>query len=112
MTSKQVAILVTVLGATHVVARPLLGVIGTKGSTVSGKQVIYAVSVALSGLITLVSMFFETFITQIVFVVVFGIANGKVQIIFSRYQNSNLTESFRSFRDCNEFVENNLLCLK
>ena len=77
MTSQQVAILVTVLGATHIVARPLLGILGTEGNSVSGRQVIYAASVTLSGLITLVSVFFETFITQIVFVVVFGIANGK-----------------------------------
>ena len=86
MTSKQVAILVTVLGATHIVARPLLGILGTEGNSVSGNQVIYAASVTLSGLVTVVSIFFDTFITQVVFVVVFGIANGKR---FSRYQTSN-----------------------
>ena len=78
MTSKQVAILVTVLGATHIVARPFLGILGTEGNSVSGNQVIYAASVTLSGLITLLSIFFETFITEIVFVVIFGIANGKM----------------------------------
>ena len=78
MASEQVAILVTVLGVTHIVARPLLGILGTEGSSIRGKQVIYSASVALSGLITLVSIFLDTFITQIVFVVIFGIANGKM----------------------------------
>ena len=77
MTTKESAILVTTLGATHIIARPLLGLLGTRESSVYGKQIVYGGASMLASLACFVSIWFDTMATQVLFVVVFGIATGR-----------------------------------
>ena len=77
MTPQDVAMLAMILGVTHILARPLLGFIGNKSNSVLGKQLAYAISTVINGVICCVSVFFFTEPLQIFFIIVYGTASGK-----------------------------------
>ena len=86
LTSQQAAILVTILGASHILARPLSGFIG-KDQSVLTKQIIYALSPLIAGLGSCLSIWCNNMVKQIVFVIIFGTTSGKFII---KRPNSNV----------------------
>ena len=76
LTKSQSAILITVLGVTHLLARPLLGLLGTKDSSINRKQIVYGSASLLKAGACLISIWFDSMGTQVVFVITFGIAAG------------------------------------
>ena len=77
MTSSEAVILMVVLGATHILARPLLGLLGNKNTSKIRKQIIYAGCTVSSGLICCVSVFFSNIPLQILFIIVYGVSSGE-----------------------------------
>ena len=77
ITSPETAILIMVLGATHILARPLLGLMGNKNTSVFKKQLIYAGCTVSSGLICCLSVFFSNMPLQILFIIIYGVSSGK-----------------------------------
>ena len=77
ITSPETATLIVVLGATHILARPLLGLLGNKNTSVFRKQLIYAGCTVSSGLICCLSVFFSNMLLQILFIIIYGISSGK-----------------------------------
>ena len=74
---QQAAILVTIVGATQILARPLMGIFGSKGKSTSAKQIIYATSFLISGANNCLSIYCNTMALQVVFVVIFGTISGE-----------------------------------
>ena len=87
LTSQQAAVLVTILGASHILARPLSGFIGSKDQSVPMKQIIYALSSLTAGLGSCLSIWCNNMAKQIVFVIIFGTTSGKFMI---KRPNSNV----------------------
>ena len=87
LTSQQAAILITILGASHILARPLSGFIGSKDQSVFMKQTVYALSPLIAGLGSCLSIWCDDMAKQIVFVIIFGITSGKFMI---KRPNSNV----------------------
>ena len=79
LTSQQAAVLVTILGASHILARPLSGFIG-KDQSILTKQIIYALSLLIAGLGSCLSIWCTNMAKQIVFVIIFGTTSGKFMI--------------------------------
>ena len=77
LSSKQAAILVTILGATHLLARLICGLFGGQDQSDSTKQIIFATSALIAGLANCVSVWFNTMALQSVYIVVFGLTSGK-----------------------------------
>ena len=106
MTTEESAILVTTLGATHIIARPLLGLIGTKESSMYGKQVVYAGASLLGSFACFVSIWFDSMATQVLFVVIFGITSGKLKYDLFKFFSSVKIKLFFIY-----FSQQNTLCL-
>ena len=76
LTTQQTSMLLTVLGGTHIIVRPLLGLLGANQTSKQRKQVVLAMAALVNGLINLISISFDSMVTQTIFIIIYGISGG------------------------------------